>query len=105
MPSGTTGVEALAAGEVEILSVPGTTAVAAALSGADGAGQGISRSQRQKSESVCRRPCNEDDRPEWAYRYYSTSGTWSIRHPDQSKMNHRAYQAFKIFESSILLQR
>jgi hypothetical protein len=102
MPSGTTGVEALAAGEVEILSAPGTTAVAAALPGVDGAGQGISRSQRQKSESVCRRPCNEDDRPEWVYRY---CGTWSIRHPDQSKMNHRAYQAFKIFESSILLQR
>ncbi|MET0500819.1 MAG: ABC transporter substrate-binding protein [Candidatus Binatia bacterium] len=35
IPSGTTGVQALVAGEVQILSATGTTAVAAALRGAD----------------------------------------------------------------------
>ena len=35
IPSGTTGVQALVAGEVQILSATGATAVAAALRGAD----------------------------------------------------------------------
>ena len=45
IPSGTTGVQALVAGEVQILSATGATAVAAALRGADAAPSGLTPSR------------------------------------------------------------